>query len=295
MRTLPTALFSRSPMLSFNHLSSIGLGVAAALLLAPAATAQSAFRTAAEELQDQPDPPPIAVTSSSSLPDAPSTVASLAAATSAAEAATGAEPMSKPSHADHKHPQIASPTDLTILPGQTAPHQTPRNKLVEAVRNSVSPFSIGGELVSAGYSHITNGSPNYGTNSTAFAQRFGASVARGTSQKLFSDGAMAAILHEDPRYYQMGNRQPFFKRITYAATRPLITRTDAGRRTPNLALLSGYLGAAALTKVYYPQPNQGFSQTLQTYGGSIGGAALGDVASEFLSDTLEFLRLKKVD
>lgn len=283
-------------MLSLN-LSSIGLGLAAALLLVPAATAQSDLRTAAEELQDQPDPSPLAVTgsTSSSLPDAPSTVASLAVATSAGEAVTAAEPMSKPSHAGHKHPQIASPTDLTILPDQTAPHQTTRDKLVEAVRNSVSPFSLGGELISAGYSHITNGSPNYGTNSTAFAQRFGASVARGTSQKLFSDGAMAVILHEDPRFYQMGNSRPFFKRITYAATRPLITRTDAGRRTPNLALLSGYLGAAALTKVYYPQPNQGFSQTLQTYGGSIGGAALGDVASEFLADTLEFLRLKKVD
>ena len=225
------------------------------------------------------------------MPDAPSAVAGSTGAAlrtaTAASADTG--------QAGQKYPKDARPTDITILPGQTAPRQTVRDKLVGSVRDSVSPFSIGGELLSAGYSHVTNGSPNYGTNATAFAQRFGASVARGTSQNLFYEGAMAAILHEDPRYYQMGSGHPFFKRVVYSATRPVLTRTDGGSSTPNFALLSGYLGAAALTKVYYPQPNQGFNETLITYGGSIGGAAIGYVVSEFLSDTLQVLHLKKGD
>ena len=155
------------------------------------------------------------------------------------------------------------------------------------------PTAFLGEAVSGGYSHLRNGSPNYGTNSTAYAQRFGAAVARGTSQKLFSDGATAAIFHEDPRYYVLGPGHSLVKRLSSAAIRPLISRTDGGRTTPNLALLTGYLGAAALTKVYYPQPNQGFSATLQTYGGSIGGAALGFVVAEFYPDALKVLHLKK--
>jgi hypothetical protein len=167
--------------------------------------------------------------------------------------------------------------------------------LVGSVKDAISPFTLAGETISAGYSHVTNGSPNYGTDTGAFGQRLGASVARGTSQNLFTEGVLASILHEDPRYYQMGSTQPFLKRLVYAGTRPLISRTDGGRRTPNIALLGGYLGAAALTKVYYPPLNQGFSQTLQTYGGSLGGAALGFVVNEFLSDTIPFIHLKKAD
>ena len=104
---------------------------------------------------------------------------------------------------------------------------------------------------------------------------------------------MCSVLREDPRYYQMGGGHFVLKRVIYAGTRPLITRTDSGKSSPNFALLSGYLGAAALTQVYYPPLNQGFSQTMQIYGGSLGGAALGYLTSEFLPDALEFLRLKK--
>ena len=196
-------------------------------------------------------------------------------------------------NAHHTFRGIASPTDLTVLAGQTAEHQNVRDKVIESARNSISPFSIGGEFIAASYSELTNRSPNYGTGSGPFAQRFGASVARGTSQRLFSDGIMCSVLREDPRYYQMGGGHFFLKRVIYAGTRPLITRTDSGKSSPNFALLSGYLGASALTKVYYPPPNQGFSQTMQTFGGSLGGAALGYLTSEFLPDALEFLRLKK--
>ncbi len=216
----------------------------------------------------------------SNLPEAPKAAETLA-------------PGDDTTGAGQSYPRTARATDITVLPGQTAPRQTVRDKLIGSVRDSYSPFSIGGEVISAGYSHLTNGTPNYGSDGNAFAQRFGAAVARGTSQNLFAEGAMAAILHEDPRYYQLGSSKPFLKRVVYAATRPLITRTDGGKATPNLALLTGYLGAAALTKVYYPPPNQSFSETLITYGGSIGGAAIGDEVSEFLSNTLSFLHLKR--
>jgi hypothetical protein len=45
--------------------------------------------------------------------------------------------------------------------------------------------------------------------------------------------------------------------------------------------------------VYYPQSNRTFSQTTETFVGSIGGSALGFAVSEFLSDTLQLVHLKK--
>ncbi|MEO6912330.1 MAG: hypothetical protein ABI158_15555 [Edaphobacter sp.] len=190
---------------------------------------------------------------------------------------------------------MASATDKIIAPGQPAPSLNVGNKMLLGLKSSFSPFSATGWILSAGYSHVTNGSPNYGTNSGAFAQRFGAAVARGTSEGVFSDSIMASVLHEDPRYYQMGRSHSILRRAVYAATRTIITRTDSGRTTPNLALLSGNLAGSALTNVYYPPANQGFSQTMLTFGSSVGGSALGFVVSEFLGDALQILHLKKAE
>jgi hypothetical protein len=180
-----------------------------------------------------------------------------------------------------------------VLPGQIAPKQTSRDKFVLSVKDSVSPFGLAGSIISAGYSHGFNNSPNYGTDGQAFAQRVGAAVARNASQNIFSEGILAPVLHEDPRYYQMGNKKNVVHRAAYAATRVLVTRGDNGNERPNLSLLGGYLGAAFLTSTYYPAKNTTVSENLQTYGGSLGGAAIGFVVNEFLSDTLQLLHLKK--
>ncbi len=224
------------------------------------------------------------------LPDAPGTVSSStpsASGSSALSAEAYFDPMPAVQLA------MASHTDKYIAPGQQAPSLTAPDKVLLGFKDAVSPFSIAGWILSAGYSHVTNGSPNYGTNSSAFGQRLGASVARDITEGVFSDSIMASVLHEDPRYYKLGRGHSFVKRIVYAGTRPLIGRTDGGRTTVNLALLSGTLGGAALTNVYYPQINRGFTQTAETFGTSVGGDALGFVVSEFLSDTLQIVHLKK--
>jgi hypothetical protein len=160
-------------------------------------------------------------------------------------------------------------------------------------RDSVLPFSIVSWFTSAGYSHLTNGPPNYGTDKGAFGQRLGAAAIRDISEDIFSTSVLAPVFREDPRYYKMGPEHSFTRRIVYAATRPLITRTDSGRATPNLALILGNLAGAALTNAYYPPRNHGFSQTMQIFGGSMGGSAVGYGVTEFLDEALQFARIKK--
>lgn len=215
--------------------------------------------------------------SSSSLPEAPEI--SGAAASGLMQTGLGIKPA----------PPTAGPYTKYILPGQTAPHLSAGDKFVLGVRDAVSPLAAVGWVAAAGYEQATNGSPNYGQTGKGFAQRLGASAARASSEGIFSDSILSPILHEDPRYYKMGSGHNFFKRLVYAGTRPLITRSDGGREVPNLALLGGNLAGAALTQAYYPPLNRGFSQVLQTFGGSIGGSALGDVVSEFLADTVHAL------
>jgi hypothetical protein len=167
------------------------------------------------------------------------------------------------------------------------------DKVKGGLINSVSLFSALGWLGAAGWEQLWNDSPNYGSNSTAFAQRFGAAAARGASEGVFSNCLFAPLFHEDPRYYIMGKGHPFFKRLVYAGTRVLITRTDSGHATPNFSLLAGNAAGSALTIPYYPPKNTTFSEVAQTFGGSIGGSAVGFVVNEFIVDVLVELHLKK--
>jgi hypothetical protein len=175
----------------------------------------------------------------------------------------------------------ASPTQKFIRPGQIAPDLTGSDKVLLGLKNAFMPFEASGWFASAGYSQIMNSSPNYGTDRGAFGQRLGAAAVRDSSESIFSDSVMANFFHEDPRYYQMGPAHNFFVRLVYSGTRPIFTRMDSGHTSLNFALLSGTMGGAALTNLYYPPVNRGTTQTMETFGGSLGGAALSDVVSEF--------------
>ena len=188
---------------------------------------------------------------------------------------------------------VASLYDVNIPSGWKAQPLTARDKVVLGARQLYSFENVASIAIVAGYTHIVDGQPNYGVNSKAFAQRLGAAAVRESSQTVFAEMIMAPLLHEDPRYYVKGPGTGFLKRSVYAATRPLITRTDAGNSTVNAALLIGYAGSAALTPAFYPPINRNFQDVAATFGGSIGGAALGYFVIEFTDDALTALRLKR--
>jgi hypothetical protein len=185
----------------------------------------------------------------------------------------------------------SAPLQMRVLPNEIADPMTAHDKVAAGLKSSVS--SATGSLATAGWEQLTNGRPNYGTDSAAFGQRLGAAAIRGTSNCLFSHSVFAPIFHEDPRYYVMGSGHPFLKRLVYAGTRVLITRTDSGHSTPNYALFAGNAASSALTVTYYPAKNTTFSGVAETFGGSLGGSALGFVVDEFIVDALVDLHLKK--
>lgn len=241
------------------------------------------------------------------LPEAPGRMRTArlaeAPAVSFSSSASHAEPFQGPSAGSDIEPQSSAATagsqpppaeryDKYILPGQAVPKLSVSDKFVLGVRDTVTPFAASGWIGAAAYEQITNGSPNFGQTGKGFAQRLGTAAARAASEGIFSDSVLAPILREDPRYYKLGKGRSIIARLVYAGTRTLITRTDGGRKTVNLALLGGNAAGSALTNLYYPDLNQGFVETAKTFGGSVGGSAVGFVVSEFLSDTLEAIHLK---
>ncbi|WP_260735584.1 hypothetical protein [Tunturiibacter lichenicola] len=251
-------------------------------------------------VEAQTEPRPIATTNAMlSLPDAPSASNSIPSIYESSSSSNDTDSSANPGGGGGFDPAavkrriLATRSDITIYPGQTAPPLSAHDKEIMGFKQSFTLFSLIGWTTSAGYTQLVNGSPNYGTDSGAFGERLGAAALRNTTQNIFGNVVFAPLFHEDPRYYKMGKGNNFFKRVIYSATRAVVTRTDDGRATPNYSLVAGRVFGAALTNAYYPQTNRGFTQTLETFGTSMGGAATGFVVTEFLDEALEIVHLKK--
>jgi hypothetical protein len=225
------------------------------------------------------------------LPDSPG--ARLSTSSNSADDESG-DPGGQTPKPTGPRPKATTHLAMVVEPNEVAQPMSVKDKVVGGITSSTfSLYSALGWLASAGWEQATNGSPNYGTNSTAFGQRFGAAVARNVSEGIFSISLFAPIFHEDPRYYVMGSGHPFVKRLVYAGTRVLITRSDSGHSTPNLSLIAGNAAGSALTIEYYPAKNTSFGEVAETFGGSLGGSALGYVVDEFIVDALIKLHIRK--
>jgi len=199
------------------------------------------------------------------------------------------------SEADQPAPggSVAPKYAKTIEADQTAQPITGRDKAIIGLRDLYSPMNFAAMIASAGYEQALNGSPNYGTDRGAFGERLGAAAIRESTQGFFTDVVFSPMLHIDPRYYVEGSRYSFVHRALYAGTRVLVTRNDSGHNTINSSLLLGYAASTALSNAYYPQINRNFRDGASEYGGSLGGAAIGFLVSEFSDSLLKAVHIKK--
>jgi hypothetical protein len=261
-------------------------------------TAVVLFASAGLIAQAQIQPRPLAATNAMlALPDAPEVSSSTSSTDESSSSGNETYSFENPvgdalNPASVKRRILATRSDITIYPGQVAPPLSAHDKEVMGFKQSFTVFSLVGWTTSAAYTHLINGTPNYGTDSGAFGERLGAAALRNTSQNIFGNVVFAPLFHEDPRYYKMGKGHNVVKRVAYAATRAIITRTDDGHATPNYSLISGRVFGAALSNAYYPDINRSFSQTAQTFGTSMAGGAIGFVVTEFLDEALKITHLK---
>lgn len=199
----------------------------------------------------------------------------------------------KPKHGTDPSEHIAQKRTKTIPSDWHAQPLSRAWKVRVGAEDLYSVENFGAIFLSAGYEHILNSEPNYGTDKGAFGERLGAAAIRETTQGAFTDMVFAPLLGQDNRYYVKGPAYNPVKRTLYAITRPLITRKDDGSQTVNSSLLLGYAASAALTPAYYPQSNRNFHDVASVYGSSIGGAALGFFVTEFSQDIFQSLHLNR--
>lgn len=136
-----------------------------------------------------------------------------------------------------------------------------------------------------------NQNPSFGQGMKGYAKRVGAAFGDQMIGNMMTEGIAPALLHEDPRYFRVGQGSKK-ARVWYAATRIFVTATDNNHKTFNFAEWGGNGVAVAISNVYYKDG--------RTVGDNIpklliqcGTDALSNVLKEFWPDVKRKLSKKK--
>jgi hypothetical protein len=142
-------------------------------------------------------------------------------------------------------------------------------------------FPFNGVL--AAISQAKNDPSSWGQGWGAYGKRYGASFADNSIGTYMTTAIFPSLLHEDPRYYQLG-KGSFSHRAYYAMNRLFVCRTDAGSSSFNYSESVGNAAAAAISNIYHPAQDRTASRNAATFGLLILYDGLANELKEFWPD-----------
>jgi hypothetical protein len=183
----------------------------------------------------------------------------------------------KPGPADPAKPADPNPADSNRIFGVIPNYNTVEGKdtLVEPITSKQSfkiaalgsfdpmVYPLFGFI--AGVNQLQNTPEAYGQGWSGYAKRYGVAFADNTVCSLVTTGLLPSLLKQDPRYYQ-GHTTGFFRRVGYAASRSVVTRSRKGDPQFNLSEVGGTLIVANVSNLYYPSEERNVPDTLTRWG-----------------------------
>jgi len=124
---------------------------------------------------------------------------------------------------------------------------------------------------------------SWGQGWGAYGKRFGASFADNSIGTYMTTAIFPSLLHEDPRYYQMG-KGGFRRRAYHAVNRLFVIRTDSGHDRFNYSESVGNAVAAGISNIYHPEEDRTVGRNLTTFGFLIIYDGLSNEVKEFWPD-----------
>jgi hypothetical protein len=231
-----------------------------------------------------------------SLPNEPGAVSSLASTSHAfdRETSSSSSPESGLAQSAASAPQEQSATQtkriLGIIPNfrsvsanQKLPPQSPKEKFITATEDSFDYSAILLPAAVAGYSQITNATPEFHQGAAGYGRYFWHSYVDQAIENYSVEAIVPVLTHQDSRYYTLG-KGGFVKRSGYALSRVVITRTDTGHETFNTSEIVGSGMASGISNLYYPSAERTFGNTGQKWGLNIGIDAATFLFKEFWPD-----------
>lgn len=137
--------------------------------------------------------------------------------------------------------------------------------------------------VLAAVAQAKNDPEEWGQGWGAYGKRYGASFADNSIGTYMTVAIFPSLLHEDPRYYQMG-QGPFAHRFTFALSRLFVVRTDSGGKRFNYSESIGNATAAAISNVYHADADRTAARNASTFAFLILYDGLSNELKEFWPD-----------
>ncbi len=159
---------------------------------------------------------------------------------------------------------------------------TPRQKFKLWARGAYDPLGFAGTAVeSAAEYSKTDGFCGYGKTFGAYWKCLGSAQLDANDSSFFGDFVFTVLMHQDPRYFPLG-KGPFVRRLLYSISRVFVTRSDkTGKPVFYSSALAGTVLAAAVSNLYYPRQDRGFSLTLSRMGWDLGQTEAFNLAAEY--------------
>ncbi len=137
-----------------------------------------------------------------------------------------------------------------------------------------------------------NSDPSYGQGLQGYGKRYGTFFADTGIGTLMTTSVFPTLLHQDPRYFQLGTGSTWHRAI-YSVSRIFVTRTDSGELQFNYSEIVGNAVAAGISNTYHPQNQRTLGKTLSVWGTSIMLNTACNVAKEFWPDIRRKIREQK--
>jgi hypothetical protein len=198
-----------------------------------------------------------------------------------------------PAYVENAYVRMTESSNYQALPDAPSARLTDREKFEIFADEARSPLTFLSAGVSAGYNTAANRA--YGGGWNGFGRNYAAAVAQHQTANFLGKYLFPTLLSQDPRYHP-SEKDGFWSRSTYAATRVLITRRDNGQKTINSSYLLGVLVSSAIAASYQPVRRTS-AQTLSDFGSTVGGDAGMNILKEFwpqLRSTLRPIAPKKL-
>jgi hypothetical protein len=116
-----------------------------------------------------------------------------------------------------------------------------------------------------------------------YRERYMRAFADNSAGNFMTTAIMPSLTNQDPRYFRSG-QGGVLRRIGYAASRSVVTRTRSGRAAFNVSEIGGNLAAAGLSNLYYDPADRTMTGTMSRWGTQVMWDTVANELKEFWPD-----------
>jgi hypothetical protein len=156
------------------------------------------------------------------------------------------------------------PNFRAVSADQHLPPQPVKEKFKTAMLDSFDYSSFIFVAGQAGVAQANNSYPEFGQGARGYGRYYWHTLADAINENTWVEFIVPSVLHQDTRYYTLGSGD-FAKRLGYAFTRTVITRTDEGHETFNFSEILGAGAFSGVANFYYPSQERTLTKTYQRW------------------------------